>query len=745
MAIGLPEVQQSVLAQQIGVVRQDDAGAGLARLGQSLGAIAREGQEFVAEAVGRYKAELDTTLRTRAIEIASRNKYNPSGFAAEWSGVEAAIAKAAPLPVQNDAALYARLYGERAYTDMLAETRQRDRDLANKSIQKAIEHAYETVATLERQGKARDAKGIPTGEFAGHMERLEGHLKRALDARLLDNEGAQQIRDALADEVTTEGIARTGTLLSRAGDTAGALKYIEQARDRMPATLGRNRIESIVGAAKARISENEQARRIAEDMGRKDLAERLDSLMKSVKGGYDLDQLKIGEIAQLAGRLGMKKQAETLNDIASMAPEINALRRGSVTDFAAFVRRQQDHAASNPDDDRAASRAQFAAQMYQLHLDQIKTDGFAYGARLYRREIGEVPQLDFSKPDTIKEQLAARVRVADRISAAFNVAVSPMFADETMKLTAQLSALPASDRARAYALVFAGLGENYGKLFFQQMAAGPEGKGDLGKAHLVAAGLAPADNAAAAMILRGVEAMKTKPEYAPKDDASFRAPIDRYLGDALKHLPNVRGYLDEAVRAYIAAENAAAGDTQQRPIGSSKIEEVVEKIVGKVVTINGQKTILPRNMPENEFRARLWGARREDFGGKLPIAADGTEIDPAKLVQYATFEVTGMGMGGNTRHLVLVNGQAVLNPVTKRPLEIDATKLPLRYYPASMRPLSFGDPIMRAVETILGPRYAPQRIPGEEFWDWMPGETNVTPPAEPAKPTEPPVKVPKKR
>lgn len=281
-----------------------------------------------------------------------------------------------------------------------------------------------------------------------------------------------------------------------------------------------------------------------------------------------------------------------------------------------------------------------------------------------RTVIDPPPPLDFSHgPAGVAEQIKARAKLVDKVSAWSGKQESPVYPDEALMLHSQLQALAPKDRAGYVAMLAGAMGPGQAQAFAQQMDKHDRG---LGLAFASAADMTTQGRYTSELILAGQQAKKdgtsTKREKVPgENEGRWRANAANNIGDAYANEEMRNRVLDAAV--LIAHAKAAEGN------GVPDMEEATHLAVGgTIVEHNGRKVPLPAGVTEAALTRRLATVTSEEIGRQAPggaVRAAGVDIPIEDFVkslpgqQLVPVEKQGRAVRG--QYFVLVNGRPVVN------------------------------------------------------------------------------------
>ena len=304
-------------------------------------------------------------------------------------------------------------------------------------------------------------------------------------------------------------------------------------------------------------------------------------------------------------------------------------------------------------------RREQIAKVVQGSESDLKADPLRAG--LQRGVIDSLPPIDFQGgTSAVVQQLAARVPLAQRVSAWSKQPTSPMTSDEADQFKQQLDALPAKERAGAVAELARAIGPQQAQGLAVQMDAKDRA---LGLAFASAGDMTTSGRFTSELILKGQQAKKdgtsTKGQKQPDLKAStWKAHASEQLAGVFpnQNATNATRDAAELIMHGIAAE-------QGGELSEDDMDRAVRLAVGgSIVEHNGARIPLPAGMDEDALATRLSTVRPEDLAtqtGGGNVRAGGVPVPVDQFIKSLPGQKLMAVRPG--QFAVLVQGRPVTN------------------------------------------------------------------------------------
>lgn len=300
--------------------------------------------------------------------------------------------------------------------------------------------------------------------------------------------------------------------------------------------------------------------------------------------------------------------------------------------------------------------------------------------------------LDFSKPETLGQQLGARFGLARTVASKYQTEVKPLTAEEEGTLKGALAKAGPQQKRDIFATLAKASGQDFAgyKGIMAQIApddpvtaiAGTfAGRGYVDKA-------AKAQSSVADLMLRGQAILhpqgnddgspskgKLWPMPQGKDEASMRGMFADQVGDAYAGMPKAQSALFQAAQAIYAAKVSDKGNASGI-VDTDAWKSAITLATGGVNKYNGKSTVLP------------WGMAYKDFKNQVGQRIDGI-VAAGNLAEGITASRLGdMPLQAvSDGKYVLRAGDGVLVDKKNRPVVIDFNSAPPA--PAVKAPANF--------------------------------------------------------
>lgn len=290
--------------------------------------------------------------------------------------------------------------------------------------------------------------------------------------------------------------------------------------------------------------------------------------------------------------------------------------------------------------------------------EKIKKDPLRFGAA----QMGlNVPPLDVNNMQAWPQQLEQRAKVATAIKLKHGLPYLPILTGPEAKNVGDYLKEQAPQGLVSTITQFkSALGDKTVKRMAQQFAAdSPE----LG----MVVGLVAGDRPDAAYhVATGTKLLKEKAAVLDKQTGqALQSRFESNLGDAVNHLPQMRGqFLDAFKAAYVsmAGQKGLLSDGLDKKTADAAFKSVI----GETAKINGKRVVLPPGMTEGTFKDFFKSLSSDQvkqsgnvYGFKTPEEAAAAIRDDAKL-----YEV------GDGRYRFAIGGRYLMTGDGKRPFEM---------------------------------------------------------------------------
>lgn len=641
----LPEIKAKELIQNTGVIKPGNTGEGLADLGKGLGAFgvrlrdeeekdriasaAIEGDNAVgldeggnitvqpfdtsgaagraraARAQVKYESLFETQTRTWVSEQVAGHRGDPDGFNAAMGGFRAGTLENVPEAYRGRAEAILQANIDRGYTTLLTQaTNQNDR-LSAASWDASLKSLMGDMSTLASAGH------FNTPTYNQKAAEFEKKLQDGVASGLIDKDMANQYRTQIQDEGTGQNLARDALVsYQRAGGgiegRKAAEKRLNEMLDNPNLGIDQVRRERIAGIARARISREEGLRndqlRILKDEA--------NDIETRIQLGRPVDPAATLGIANKAAALGDTAYAKYLRDGLSLQSDVQAFAKLPLADQQTTLRRVEAEANDPKSGAVGAIRARAFEQAHNAKRNALSKDAFGYGVVAHRDWIGQVPDLDFSKPQEMAQALKTRAMQADKIGAVERVGVLPMTTEELGRFSNAINVGNASQNAKLLAALTDGLGARH----MPNVLAAIRGGSKKASAFAAAAGLSFRDEQLGGDILFGMGQKEANNDLLPTNDSGLRKVLGDYFGNALAYsAPGSQAMMYEAALSLYAKASAEAGDFS-KTINTQRMKDALNRVTGGMISYNGRKIVTPQpGMGQPEFDALIGGLTDADI------------------------------------------------------------------------------------------------------------------------------------
>lgn len=310
---------------------------------------------------------------------------------------------------------------------------------------------------------------------------------------------------------------------------------------------------------------------------------------------------------------------------------------------------------------------QFLSKLQAISHNQaiaVKNDPISFAAQ---KGLADVQPLDFSKPDTLKDQMLARLSVAEGMRGQYGAPLKVLTQQETKLLSESLKNGTAADKSRLLGALHEAIPDATAyRATMQQIAPDSPvtafagslmGKSDITQTHLFSADTKIVANDVAARVLRG-ESLLNPPRSAKAEDGKSHgfqigkeADFNNFFNSAAgKAFPGaesqrIRDTYYQATKALYADMSLDAGDRSGN-VDGSRVKKAFEAVTGGGVVRFGDSAVIPPfGMTGDTLKSRVY----QQFSAA--VEAKRTSV-PATYIRNASLHQIGDG-----RYLVEMGGR----------------------------------------------------------------------------------------
>ena len=312
----------------------------------------------------------------------------------------------------------------------------------------------------------------------------------------------------------------------------------------------------------------------------------------------------------------------------------------------------------------------------------VKSDPISFAAQ---KGLADVQPLDFSKPDTLKDQMLARLSVSEGLRSQYGAPLKVFTQQETKLLSESLKNATAADKSRLLGMLHEAIPDARAyQATMQQIAPDSPvtafagqlmGRGDVTVSHLFSADTKIAAADVAARVLRGENLLNPPSSTKAEDGKSHGFQIGKetdftqfFNNAAGKAFPGaesqrIRDTYYQATKALYADMSLDAGDRSGQ-VDGSRVKKAFEAVTGGGVVRFGDSAVIPPfGMSGDALRGRVY----KQFSA---AAEAGKTSVPATYIKNASLYQIGDG-----RFLVEMGGRFLPDEKAqgKGPLVLDVT------------------------------------------------------------------------
>ena len=293
-------------------------------------------------------------------------------------------------------------------------------------------------------------------------------------------------------------------------------------------------------------------------------------------------------------------------------------------------------------------------------LEKVKQDPLTFGAA----SMGvSVPPLDPRTPQNWAAQLQQRGQVAGKIKGKYGLSSLPILTNQEAGGLVDLLKMqsPQGIVQTVQGLRNTGMRGDTLNRISAQFAARDPGLGAV--VGLVAAG----KDTTALHVATGLQLIQGDKKTVQIDKLTaggMQTRFDKYLGDALGHMPQLRSTMfDAATAAYVSlqAQSGRVGEFDRK-----LFDQATREVVGDTVKINGRHVVIPDGMTEGRFKdffKRIGPEQVKQYGGVAGY--DDARAAAAIRDDAQLFEVS------SGRYRVAIDGKYLMTADGKQPLTLE--------------------------------------------------------------------------
>lgn len=685
---GLPQYQSQDLLQQISVVRQPDAGAGLMALSRQSAALASKlGTEaekadvtesqaaaertamrdeegnlvptpplrpdsgnhadavFNARIRERYAAEFNVDNKSTAEQFRVQANGDPQAFKALWQAhAEVTLGAVDPNFKAQAQDLLVSL-GNQEYNGLLVRKQAQDNALAETDWRSNKESQEQDLISLAASG------GTNTPAYKQAIERFNATINGGIESRFIGPDQAANIRQQVADEGEAYAVAKHAVdayiAAGRGADGQAAAQKLLDGLDDPNLKISERQRLYIRGVAQSQIAKHEAIRQQQVSA----ITDEAKPVLDKIHLGVNLPSGTVDELRRRLVAVGATKQAAELEQASLLQQQITAAGRQPLSvikdQLAAIAPKMQDGTATELE----AHLASVLPKVYAAKAEALKNDALSYGAQAHPDLVGTLVPVDWSKPpEEVIPQLQKRVDQASRLTDYEKVYTPPLTAGELGQLSNAIATMNADQRAALSATLADGLGPTQ---LPKVLSILMKNKDSDSRLFATAAGISTVDRETGRRILFGADVLKANKNVLPANDTQLRSTLQNELGDAFALRPDARGAVVQAAQALYAYDANAKGDFSQT-LDRTRLLNAMDRVTGGVLDFNGHKIIAPeRGMTQSQFDGVMDAIPDSLLAGAH--SADGRPVTADLLRRYGTLRSIGDG-----RYQVKIGGYDVL-------------------------------------------------------------------------------------
>lgn len=387
------------------------------------------------------------------------------------------------------------------------------------------------------------------------------------------------------------------------------------------------------------------------DAERKQIASEAGVMIQSAKdrmeAGYILPEDEMATINSMVVASGDGKTSKRWLDMQATQQLVKSMQQLNPAQLSSLINTQLEPMAQRDGaTEREGMQLEIANNLLSTMTEKIKSDPLAWAARTGVK----VPALDFNKPATLPQRVAA----AEAISEKYGVPVerSLFSSAEKIQFSDSLESMDDTMKLALGKRMQAG----FGKYFTR--AIGEVAEKDPVFAHAAfLSGISSQNDGIALDIMRGQRILKENPKLKPAD-------ADKQ--ESLSELGNTFDYMPKAIPGIIAATDALyarrSGFTEEfdQDIYDQALKDVIgaRDGTGGIGSLNGQSYLLPQGISETDLERGLQVMTADELAGmsvggtppiygkdKKPVSGgeiyDDVQLRTVAYGQYALFDSDG--------------------------------------------------------------------------------------------------------
>lgn len=381
---------------------------------------------------------------------------------------------------------------------------------------------------------------------------------------------------------------------------------------------------------------------------------------------------------QLSGTLAAAKGTPyeaTARQQVAFANQTAQFREATPREQEAFLNQMEARVRANPTPDAVQSLNAYRTIANNTR-EQVREDPISFAAQ---KRLAEVRPLDFAKPETLGDQMNARISVARGMQQQYGAPLKVLTKQEAAQMSQLISSADSAARVRFFGTLKGAIpdAEAY-QATMQQIApdspvtawAGSlAGKRPFVERNWIRADVETQATKVSELMLRGESLLNPNAADRKQDGrgAAFKLPsegdlrtaFDGRLGQAYASRPDAAAVGYQAAKAVYAALSADEGDYSGQ-INSGRWQRAMDMATGGTARWNGKDVIRPYGVGESEF-VDMVGRRIGELSAAGKVKLSQAELGRMQLES-----------AGDAKYL-LRHGTGYLTDATGRPVVIDLT------------------------------------------------------------------------
>lgn len=353
------------------------------------------------------------------------------------------------------------------------------------------------------------------------------------------------------------------------------------------------------------------------------------------------------------------------------AKQSAAFRGMAPRDQETFLTQYEAQLRKNPSPDGIKTLDSYRA-IARNQQELVKSDPISFAGQ---KGLAEVQPIDFTKPETLKDQLLARVSVARGMQSQYGAPLKVLTKEEAAGLSDFLRRGTSDDKSQLLGAIKAAMPDQAAyQATMQQIAPDSPVTAWAGslmnrrpfvERNLIRPDVETAASKVAQLMLKG-ESILNPTAADRKEDGRSKAmamPPDKDLlsdfestvGNAYRSRPDAHQVAMQASRSVYAALSAEEGDYTGQ-FNSGRWKRAVEMATGGVADINGAKVVRPYGMREGEFKDAVF----TEFGRLASSGQVGLTKPMLSRLQLESVGDAKYLLRSGTGYLLANNGQPVM-------------------------------------------------------------------------------------